>query len=300
MPEPFGVVPTGFSRKTLAEILADVEQENVAIFGSDVVQDARSPLGQLNGLHADLAAEAWEVVEDAYQSFDVDGASGPRLDIIAKLRRLERNDSETDGAFRLRIKNEGVANIKLTENINRLKAIEGVFFAWAIENSTSATNAYGIPPKSVAYAVSGGDDAEVALKVWDLSVSGIELFGNVEIPVVADGFCQTVRFIRPDEVRLRVEVDVRHIPDLSGCAPPSAGQLQEMLIAAYAGPNGFVNGATVEERMIANTVSQLGPLEIVEVRIARQSTLITEEAIETSIFERPVIRNPDVMVRYVA
>lgn len=300
MPEPFGVVPTGFSRKTLAEILADVEAENVSIFGQDVVQEARSPLGQLNGLHADVAGEAWEAVEDAYQSFDVDGATGPRLDIIAKLRRLYRNPGESDADFRLRITNQGQANIKLTANINRLRAIEGVTFAWAIENATDEENAYGMPAHSVAYAVTGGDDEAVGLQVYQLSVPGIGLFGNTEVPVVADGFCQTVRFIRPEEVRLRVEVDVRHIPDISGCAPPSAGQLQDMLIAAYAGDNGFKNGATVEERIIASEVAKLGDLEIVDVRIARQATLIIEEAIETTIFERPVLRNPDVVVRYVA
>lgn len=296
----YGVLSEGFSRKPLPVILAELEEAMIAEFGPDVIQTSQSPLGQLNGLHADVAGEAWETTEDVYQSFDVDGATGPRLDIIAKLRRLYRNPGESDADFRLRITNQGQANIKLTANINRLRAIEGVTFAWAIENATDEENAYGMPAHSVAYAVTGGDDEAVGLQVYQLSVPGIGLFGNTEVPVVADGFCQTVRFIRPEEVRLRVEVDVRHIPDISGCAPPSAGQLQDMLIAAYAGDNGFKNGATVEERMIASEVAKLGDLEIVDVRIARQSTLIVEEAIEMTIFERPVLRNPDVVVRYVA
>lgn len=299
MPEPFGVVPTGFSRKTLAEILADIEAENVSIFGNEVVQEARSPLGQLNGLHSDQSAEAWEIAEDVYQSFDVDGASGHRLDIIAKLRRLARLDGEIDGDFRLRITNQGQANIKLTANVNRLKSIAGVTYAWAIENSTAEVSD-GMPPHSVAYAVTGGDDEEVGLAVYQLSVSGIGLYGNTSVIVVADGYCQHVRFIRPEEVRIRVEVDVRHIPDVSGCAPPSAGTLQTLLIAAFAGNDGYNVGDTVEARRIGSEMAKLGDLEIVDVRIARQSTLIVEEAIETTLFERPVIINPDVLVRYVA
>jgi hypothetical protein len=296
----YGVIREGFARKSLPVILAELEEAMIAEFGPDVIQTSQSPLGQINGLHADVAGEAWEVAEDVYQSFDVDGASGPRLDIIAKLRRLYRNDGESDGAFRLRISNQGQANIKLTANVNRLKNIPGVTFAWAIENSTAEVSAYGMPPHSVAYAISGGSDEAVGLMVYQLSVSGIGLYGNVSVPVIADGYCQQAQFIRPDEVRIRVEVDVQNIPDASGCAPPSAGQLQEMLIAAYAGDHGFKNGATVEERMIASVMAKLGDLEIVDVRIARQSTLIIEDAIETTIFERPVLLNPDVMVRYVA
>lgn len=298
MPEPFGVVPTGFSRKILVEILAEIETEMVDVFGEAVVQDAQSPLGQLNGLHADLSADFWETVENTYQSFDVDQAEGPRLDMLAKLRRLSRN-GESDADFRLRITNQGQANIKLTANINRLRAIPDVTFAWAIENPTSDVNEYGMPPHSVAYAVTGGDDQAVGLAVYQLSVSGIGLYGNTSVTVVADGYCQHVRFIRPEIIRLRVEVDVRHIPDASGCAPPAAGQLQEALIAAYAGNDGFRNGATVEERMIASEVAKMGDLEIVDVRIARQSTLIVEDALATTIFERPVIISPDVQVSYV-
>lgn len=295
----YGVVPEGFARRSLAELLLEIEAGMIAIFGPGVIQTSQSPLGQLNGLFADLSADFWETTEDTYQSFDVDQAEGLRLDMLAKLRRLSRNNGESDADFRLRITNQGQANIKLTANINRLKNLPGVTYAWAIENSTAAVNDYGMPPHSVAYAVTGGDDEDVALAIYQLTVSGIGLYGNTNVVVVADGYCQHVRFIRPDEIRIRVEVDVRHIPDASGCAPPAAGQLQAMLIGAFAGDDGFKNGATVEERMIASEVARLGDLEIVDVRIARQSTLIVEEALATTIFERPVIISPDVQVRYV-
>lgn len=298
MPEPFGVVPTGYSRKTALDFLADLEAKMVAVFGQDVVQDNRSPLGQLNGLMADILAEADERIEDTYQSFDVDQADGPRLDMVAKLRRLERNAGESDGDFRLRITNEAVADIRLTANVNRLKALPGVTWASAIENATDATSALGMPAHSVAYAVIGGDDEEVGLQVYQLSVPGILLYGNTEIPVVADGYCQTVSLIRPVDVPIRVEVDIKHVPDSSNCAPPAASTITQFLIDAFA-VDGYRNGDVVKAEQIEVEVARYGDIKVQEVRIARQSTLIVEDEIATTLFERPVIISPYVSVRYV-
>jgi len=41
----YGVTPTGFSRKRLPEILADLEAANLAVFGPGVIQTAASAAG---------------------------------------------------------------------------------------------------------------------------------------------------------------------------------------------------------------------------------------------------------------
>lgn len=299
MADQYGVVPTGFARKTLGDNLAELERAMVDLFGADIVLDAQSPVGQLIGLFADIVTDLWEVDEDIYQSFDVDQASGTRLDTLAKLRRLQRPDGEADADFQYRLTNQGQADISLTTNLSRVRAIEGVTWANVRANSENVADSYGLPAHSVAYAVTGGDDQDVGLAVYQLNVAGITLYGNTDVPVVADGYCQTVRFIRPEEVPIRVEVDVRQIPDGSGCAPPSAGSIVQAIIAAFAGNDGLLNGETVTSDRIALAASRAGDLKIIEVRIARADNMILLEEIPMTLFERAVITAPYVAVEYV-
>ena len=60
----YGVQPTGFVRKPLAVILAEIESSLITEFGPGVIQTPQSPLGQINGTFADIMAEMWELFED--------------------------------------------------------------------------------------------------------------------------------------------------------------------------------------------------------------------------------------------
>ena len=295
----YGVVPTGFQRKRLPEILADLEAAMIAEFGPGVIQSSQSPIGQLNGVMSDITSDHWEITEDTYQSFDVDQASGRRLDMLGKLRRLPRLLGETDAAYQLRLTNQDQADIKLAANIGRLRHLGGVSFAWGIENYGSTSNAFGMPAHSVAYSASGGDDATVGLAVYQLSVPGIELIGNVEVQVVADGYCRMVRFVRPETVPIRVEVDVSEVPTASRCAPPSVGTLQAGLEAAFSGDRGFKNGEAVLRDRVEMEASRLGSIKVVETRIARLSDLIIDDTLPMTLFERAAIVSPHVVFRYV-
>lgn len=295
----YGVQPTGFVRKPLSLILAELQDAMARIWGQGVIQTSQSPLGQLNGLMADAANVSWETAEDVYQSFDILSVEGPRQDIIAKLQRLVRAAGESDIAFRQRITNADTANVKLAYRIARLSEIEGVTFTWIRENSSDIVNDLGMPPHSAAYAVTGGDDEEVALAIYEMSIGGIGLVGNYHVPVVADGFCHTSIFIRPEEVAIRVELDVRHIPDGAQCAPPSVATLTDFVIAAFDGRASYKNGDTVTvDRIVAET-AQYGNLKIVDCRIARVSDSLQLEEIEMTLYERAVIISPYVSIRYV-
>ena len=85
----YGVQPTGFVRKPLNVILAEIEAAMITEFGPDAIQTAQSPFGQLNGLFADLANELWERAEDIYLSHDPDQAEGNRLDTIGRVRQIK-------------------------------------------------------------------------------------------------------------------------------------------------------------------------------------------------------------------
>jgi len=80
-----GLTTTGFQRKTLEEILADLTARAQAEFGASIRTDAASVLGHLLGIHAEPIDELWELAQVLYDSFSPDNASGDMLDNLVGL-----------------------------------------------------------------------------------------------------------------------------------------------------------------------------------------------------------------------
>lgn len=217
----YGVLPTGFARKPLAKILAEIEASLITEFGPDVIQTSQSPLGQINGLMADHIAELWELLEDVYQSYDPDQAEGVRLDMLGRIRLLDRGNFESEEQFRGAITNEGTARVGLADIIRALTNIEGVTYRQVFVNETQETDVNGMGPNTVAIAILGGDDAEIATVINRYVTPGISTYGNVAINTIDEGFCRTVYIIRPFEIGVTLEVQVRTNPDRRGCPAPS-------------------------------------------------------------------------------
>lgn len=88
-----------------------------------------------------------------------------------------------------------------------LSPIDGVTQVVVFENTTMATDADGLPPKSVEALVLGGDDQDIAEALWRAKAAGIETFGSTARTVVdAAGLPRTVKFTRPTALNLYVEV----------------------------------------------------------------------------------------------
>lgn len=263
----YGVIPSGFELKRLPEILAEIEAANVATFGPGVVQTPASPLGQLNGLHADLAASLWELALSVYQALDPDQAEGNNLDRIAKLRLLSRATGETDIDFRQAITNAGRARIDMSDLSQALTALTGVTWARTYVNETDTTDADGIARQHVAVAVLGGDDDEIAQTIRAYVVPGIGTYGNTTIETTIEGFCRSIKIIRPAEVAVEIEVDVIARPDRNGCPPPSALVIAAGLAEALTGAARPRNGQDVTEYLIRQAVESRYPnIEVDEVR----------------------------------
>jgi uncharacterized phage protein gp47/JayE len=77
MPDDYGVKPTGFVRKPLDAILADVEARQRGLLGDDWETESDTVTGQFNGIYAEELALAWEVVEAVYNA----GARGSAEDV---------------------------------------------------------------------------------------------------------------------------------------------------------------------------------------------------------------------------
>lgn len=82
----YGLLPTGFKRKTAAEIRADIVASITSIAG---LENARTTTGSVLGNLIDVFVNelsiAWEGIEATVHAFNRDSASGQALDAIASL-----------------------------------------------------------------------------------------------------------------------------------------------------------------------------------------------------------------------
>lgn len=81
----FGVLSTGFVRKTVQDILDSIEAGEKSAFGSDINVEADSVLGQLNGVIGGAIAEAWEMGEAVYSSQYPNSSNDASLDSVASI-----------------------------------------------------------------------------------------------------------------------------------------------------------------------------------------------------------------------
>lgn len=227
----YGVQPTGFVRKPLPVILAEIEALNRTEFGSGVIQTAESPLGQLNGVFAELAARLWELGEDVYQSYDPDQAEGNSLISLGRIRLISPADGETEESFRRAITNEGQARVDVQDIARAVADIDGVTYSHIFVNDDDGPDDNGMPGGSVCIAVTGGSDDVIGQAIRTYIAPGIKVYGNTTISSVIEGYCRSFRILRPIMVPVRVNVYVRLRKDVMGCPPPSTTAIRDALIS---------------------------------------------------------------------
>lgn len=281
----YGVIPSGFELKRLPEILAEIEAANIATFGPGVIQTAASPLGQLNGLHADLAAAVWELALSVYQALDPDQAEGVNLERVGKLRLLSRASGESDADFRLAITNAGRARIDMSDLSQALSALSGVTWVQTYVNDADTADADGISAHSVAVAVLGGDADEIAQTVRAYVVPGIGTYGNTILQTTIEGFCRQIKIIRPAVVDVEIEVDVIASADRNGCPPPSALVIASGLADALTGAT-RPNGQDVTNYLVRQAVESRYPnIQVSAVRASRVPASPGAVPVAMSFFE---------------
>lgn len=255
----YGVTPAGFVRKPLDEILLTLEDKAKETFGAGVIQTPASPLGQLNGMMASIIATTWELAEDVYQSYDPRQATGFRIDQLATIRLLSRVTGEDDESLRAALTNQGKARIDESDLVRAIMNVTGVTYARLFVNSTDATDADGVPARSIALAVLGGDDDEVAATLRRYVAPGVSTWGYLAVDTVIDGFCRTVYMTRPTEKPTALTVNVRLRADRFGCPPPSVSTIAAGLAVSLNGDGRLVNGQDVSDYEIRSRLESSYP-----------------------------------------
>lgn len=255
----YGVQPTGFARKSLQQILSDVEAKAIDVLGPQIIQTAQSPMGQINGLFADLTSDLWALAEHVYQSYDPDQAEASRLDILGRLRLVDRAGNENDDDYRAAITNEGRARVDTADIVRAIAGIPGVTWVRVYVNDGDASDANGITSHSVCVAVLGGDDDEIARTVRAYVVPGVGTYGNTRVDTNIDGFCRSLLILRPAVVPIWLTVSVTVSPDANGCPAPTPAAMATGLAQALSGELRPANGDDVDLHMVSVPMARLYP-----------------------------------------
>jgi len=86
----YGIISTGFNRKRLDLLLAELNSEMKTIFGDNFDVSPESPDGQVNGVISESNANLWEIAEEAYNSFNPSAATGTALSNLVQLNGITR------------------------------------------------------------------------------------------------------------------------------------------------------------------------------------------------------------------
>lgn len=119
-------------------------------------------------------------------------------------------DLETDTDYRVRRRASlAIAGASTVPAIRAsLLGITDVTAAIVKENDTNVVDISGRPPKSFECIVLGGDDADIAERIWEDKPVGIETFGSTTyIHVDEQGIPRSIKFSRPTEIYLHVKVE---------------------------------------------------------------------------------------------
>jgi uncharacterized phage protein gp47/JayE len=81
----YGLTLQGLVVKTLTDIKAEREASYKELFGQSIDLDPQGPFGQVISIESEREAVFWETLQQVYDAFDADNASGLALDILCAL-----------------------------------------------------------------------------------------------------------------------------------------------------------------------------------------------------------------------
>ena len=186
----------------------------------------------------------WTSVTNA---LDADIGSAVETDQELKLRRLQE------------IAIAGKATIEAIRSA--LLAITDVTVVVVFENNSALEDSEGRPPHSVDIVVENGDDTEIGEKIFDVVAAGIETIGSItEVITDSQGFAHNIRFSRPDNINIWVEIDLTVDSDIF---PVDGDEQVRDLIVAFGDSIGIGNDVIVFIQLICSFGTVPGILDVV-------------------------------------
>lgn len=193
--------------------------QNLLIFGSNSLEASsvavslsftRTTAGVLPNVDIDVEAESAGLIEAPAGSLTVIETVVPGWNSVTNaLDIVPGTEIETDAEYRLRRAQTPSLFGSATEEALRssVLSLADVDACRVFSNRTSVTDGNGRPPKCFEVIVLGGDEDQIANAIWLDMPAGIESFGEINVSIVdSQGFNQTIKFSRPEEVDIYIDV----------------------------------------------------------------------------------------------
>jgi uncharacterized phage protein gp47/JayE len=160
-----------------------------------------------------------------------------------------------------------------------LRNLDGVLFVRVLSNRTLIADGNGLPGKSIAAVIVGGDDTDIATVLLARTSDAAEWFGNTSKTLFdLQGEPYVIKWVRPDDLDIFVEVDVTVIN--SGTWPSDGDvKIQEAVVAYSIGGApalgidegfrevGFLPGVDVESSRLYTPINSVPGHRITGLRV---------------------------------
>ena len=128
----------------------------------------------------------------------------------ASLGTLEETDEEL--RIRQQVSTSATSYRQIDAIYSAIYNIPGVTYCRVYQNTDTSTDGRGIPAKTIAVVALGGDDETIANAMFFRVPIGIAYHGNTTVTLTdKQGFSYDVKFQRPTEVPINVEVDISSV-----------------------------------------------------------------------------------------
>lgn len=181
--------------------------------------------------------------------------------------------------------------------------VPGVEFARVYQNTGLTADSRGIDAKSVAAVVVGGTNEDIANSIARKSANINSFFGSTEVDVTdIQGHVNKIKFIRPEEVEIDVEVNIT-ITD-SSQFPASTEDAKNQIkknIVSYAQYNlqateGFAPGVDVIRTRLYTPVNEVPGFKVNSLKIGKHGQGTSEADIEIAWNEVAIFKESNITV----
>lgn len=152
--------------------------------------------------------------------------------------------------------------------IGAVASVPGVTRYRAYENDTAEVDANGLPSHSIALVVDGGNALAIATAIANKKTPGTITYGTtIETVTDAYGIPRNIRFYRPTEVAIVVQIDIDNLP---GYTSIIGGRVKQAVVD-------YINGMAIGVRVYRtrlfvpanlNNDAEGGTFELLDIRIS--------------------------------
>jgi len=278
----FVVTFTGSDGEQDQELLTTVDNTLELSAVSVSISVAETTQGVLPNVDIECTALVAGALEAAAGSLTVIDTPVSGLNSVTNsLDATVGSDIETDSELRIRREASLAAFGKSTKVGIRQKilALDDVAACVVYTNRDDTTDSSGRPPHSCEVVVLGGTDEDISNELNENFPAGITYYGSTTVSLEdSQGFSEDIKFSRPTEIDVYLEVDLRTNTDFPDASGPASLKTQ---IVDYAEENFSIGDDAIVfgTLSIAGALSQTGGVIGItdyDIRISTASTALVQ------------------------